>query len=194
MPFLVDSPSLEVKITGIRHAREIGLAERVVYNSLTGESTEEEFEAVKNSKADSAVLLAYKTGFMTVAERVKTVEHMLSRAEKAGVSKPLVDTFVLDLPSLGQASRSLLELKRRFGVPCGCGAHNAFATWKGLKEKMGSEALTPCAVTVSVLPIILGGDFVLYGPIELCAPMFASVNAVYMSYKFLRRMKESMEL
>jgi len=33
-PILVDSPSIDVKAAGVKHAAELGLEKRVVYNSL----------------------------------------------------------------------------------------------------------------------------------------------------------------
>ncbi len=193
-PFLIDSADEEVKAAGARHAEEIGLKQRVIYNSLTAKSTQKEYETIKKTGLESAILLAYRGGFMTVQDRVKTTEELLLKVQKAGISKPLIDTFVMDLPSLAQGSRALLEIKRKLGLPCGCGAHNAFSTWRGLKEKMGTEAITPALVTINDLPIILGADFILYGPIEACKYMFPSVYAVHTSYRFLARMKEQIEL
>jgi tetrahydromethanopterin S-methyltransferase subunit H len=194
VPFLIDSPEVEVKIAGLRHAVEIGLGERAVYNSFTAQSIDQEYASVKNSGAKSAILLAYRQGFMTSFDRIKVVEETLPKVERAGVSKILIDTFVMDLPSLGLASRALVELKRKLGLPCGCGAHNAFSTWRGLKEKMGPEAVTPCTVTVNDLPIALGADFILYGPVEDCKYVFPSVYAIYTSYKFVGKMKEQVEI
>jgi tetrahydromethanopterin S-methyltransferase subunit H len=193
-PILIDSSSFEVKIAGLKYAKEIGLEKRVVYNSFTAKSRQEEYDALKSSGIESAVLLAYKGGFMRSVDRVKAIEELLPKTEKAGVSKPFIDTFVMDLPTLSMASRALLDLKKKFGLPCGCGAHNAVSTWRGLKETMGSQAVMPIAATVNVFPIVLGGDFILYGPVEDCKYVFPSVYAVYTSYKFLGKMKEQLEL
>jgi tetrahydromethanopterin S-methyltransferase subunit H len=194
VPILVDSPDSEVKIAGIMHAKEIGLETRMVYNSLTQQSAKDEYEAIQNSGVKSAILLAYRGGFMTSADRVKTVEQFLPKTKKAGISKPLIDTLVIDLPSLGLASKAQLDIKRKLGLPCGCGAHNAFSTWRGLKEKMGNEAVIPSSVTINDIPIVLGADFILYGPVEECKYVFPSVYAIYTAYKSLARTKELIEL
>lgn len=192
--FLIDSPSVEVKIAGIKYASEIGLEKRVVYNSLIPESKSEEFEAIKNSGVKSAVLLAYKGGIMTSKARVKAIKELLPKAEGAGVTKPLLDTFVIDIPSLSMACRAIVHLKKVLGLPSGCGAHNAVSTWTGLKKLMGTEAVRPCMVTVNVVPIVLGADFILYGPIEDCKYVFPSVYAVNTSYKYLYKMSEQLGL
>jgi tetrahydromethanopterin S-methyltransferase subunit H len=59
---------------------------------------------------------------------------------------------------------------------------------------MGVTAMVPGAVTVNVLPVVLGADFILYGPVEDCKYVFPSVYTVNTSYKYLYKMKENMEL
>lgn len=193
-PFLIDSPSVEVKLAGVKYAKEIGLEKRVVYNSLITESKPEEFETLKESGIESAILLAYKGAVMTSKSRVDTIKEIFPKAEKIGITKPLIDTFALDIPSLSMACRASLDLKNELGLPCGCGAHNAFATWSGFKKRMGSEAVIPCSVTVNMTPIILGADFILYGPIEDCKYVFPSVYAVNTSYKYIYKLREQLEL
>jgi len=193
-PILIDSPSLDVKVGGVRYAREVGLEKRVVYNSLMSESKLEEFEAIRESGVKSAVLLAYKKAIMTSEARVKAIKELLPKAEEAGVTKPLLDTFVMDIPSLSMACRAIVDLKRDLGLPCGCGAHNAISTWPGLRKRLGAEAVKPCAVAVNVTPIALGADFILYGPIEDCRYVFPSVYAIDTSFKYLYKMKEQLEL
>ena len=194
VPFLVDSPSAEVKIAGVKYASEVGLEKRVVYNSLMPESKPEEFEAIRENHVESAILLAYTGDVVTSKARVKAIKQILHHAEEAEVTKPLLDAFVMDIPSLSMACRAMLDLKRDLGIPCGCGAHNAVSTWAGLKERMGAQAVKSCAVTVNVAPIVLGADFILYGPIEDCKYVFPSVYAINTSYKYLNKMKEQIEL
>lgn len=193
-PFLVDSPNVEVKIAGVKHARDVGLEKRVIYNSITLQSKREEFEVMKESRVKNAILLAYETGFMTSKARVRVIKELLPKAEEAGIERPMLDTFVIDVPSLSMACRAMLDLKEDLGLPCGCGAHNAISTWAGFKERVGVQAVKPCAVTVNVAPIILGADFILYGPIEDCKYLFPSVQAINISYKHLGKMKEQIEL
>lgn len=191
---LIDSPSVEVKLAGVKYAKEVGLEKRVVYNSLVAESKPEEFETLKENGVESAILLAYKSAVMTSKSRVNVIREIFSKAEKTGITKPLVDTFALDIPSLSMACRSVLDLKNELGLPCGCGSHNAFATWSGFKKLMGSEAVIPTSVTVNMMPIVLGADFILYGPVEDCRYVFPSVYAVNTSYKYIYKMKEQLAL
>jgi len=192
-PFLIDSPSVKVKSAGVRYAKEVGLEKRVVYNSLMPESKPEEFEAIKASGVESSILLAYKRGIMTSEARVNAIKTLLPKVEEAGITKPLLDTFVIDIPSISMACRAMLDLKRELGLPCGCGAHNAISTWVGLKERMGAQAVKSCKVAVNIAPVVLGADFILYGPIEDCKYVFPSVYAINTSYKYLNKIKEQLE-
>ena len=194
MPILIDSPSIEVRIAGANYVSEVGLEKRVIYNSLMLESKTEEFQAIKENRVESAILLAYEKAVMTSEARVKAIRELLPKVKEAGVTKPLLDTFVIDIPSLSMACRAMLDLKRELGLPCGCGAHNAISTWLGLKKRMGAQAVRPCAVTVNVTPVVLGADFILYGPIEDCKYVFPSVYAINTAYKYLYKTKEQLEL
>lgn len=193
-PILIDSPSAEVRIAGTRYAKEVGLEGRVVYNSLVPGSKPEEFQALKESCVESSVVLTFRTALMTSEGRAKLVEELLPRTEQAGISKLLIDTCVIDVPSLSVACRAMLDLKRRLGIPCGCGAHNAISTWAGFRERMGPEAVKPCTAGVNVAPVVLGADFVLYGPIEDCRYVFPAVAAINASYRYLYKMREQLEL
>jgi tetrahydromethanopterin S-methyltransferase subunit H len=193
-PFLIDSPSVEVKVAGVRYASEVGLQKRVVYNSVAKGSKSEDFKAIKENGVESAILLAYERAVMTSKERVTTLKELLPEAEEAGITKPLLDTFVVDIPSLSMACRAMLDLKRELGLPCGCGAHNAMSTWAGFEARMGTQAVKPCAVTVNIVPVVFGADFILYGPIEDCRYVFPSVCAINTSYKYLYKTKEQLEI
>jgi tetrahydromethanopterin S-methyltransferase subunit H len=194
MPILIDSPSYKVKISGTRYADEVGLKDRVIYNSLIPDSKPGEFEVIKETGVESAILLAFSKGFMTSLDRVKVIEELLPRAESAGIQNPLIDTFVIDIPSLSMSSKATFEIKNEMGLPCGCGAHNAISTWVGFEKRMGPQAVEPTTSAVNITPILSGADFVLYGPIEVCEYIFPSVSAIDNSLKYMYRRKDQIAL
>jgi tetrahydromethanopterin S-methyltransferase subunit H len=191
---LIDSPSREAKIAGVRYAHEVGLETRIVYNSLMTKSKPDEFKAIKENEIESAIILAYEEAIMTSRARVDATKRLLLRVEEGGVTKPLLDTFVIDIPSLSTACRAMLTLKEELGLPCGCGAHNAVSTWRGLKERLGIQDVRPCTVAVNIAPVVLGADFLLYGPIEDCEHVFPAVHAIDTSYRYLYKAKDQLEL
>ncbi|MEM3616033.1 MAG: tetrahydromethanopterin S-methyltransferase subunit H, partial [Candidatus Methanomethylicia archaeon] len=143
---------------------------------------------------ESAILLAYKIAITTSKARIEMLKELLKRAEEAGIKKPLLDTFVIDIPSLSIACRAIMDLKEEYGFPCGCGAHNAISTWIGLKKRMGVEAKKYCAIAVDIAPIVLGADFIIYGPIEYCKYVYPAVYTINIAYRYLRRMGEEREI
>lgn len=181
-PILLDGVSAAIRIAGLNYVKDSGLKDRVVYNSLVPEYKKEELDKIREVGIKNAVLLAFNTKEFTSQGRVKAIRELLPVAADAGIERPLIDTAVIDIPSLGMACRSIYELKREFGLPTGSGAHNAIGTWKGLKKKMGNQAKDPSMAAACAITVAAGADFVLYGPIE-CAeyifPAIAMVDAAY---------------
>lgn len=176
-PLLVDGVTSEVRVEAIKRLTELGLKGPLVYNSITPDFKAEELEVLRHSGIDAAVILTFSSKAFTSKGRVEAARNTL---EKIGdvVKHPLVDTAVLDIPTLGSASRALLEVKRNLGLPAGCGAHNAVDTWRGLKSKMGIQAKDPSLASASVVAACFGADFILYGPIEHAPKIFPAVAMV----------------
>ena len=181
-PILIDGTTAEVRIAGLEYASEVGLIDRIVYNSLAPRYMQAELDKIKEIGVQSAILLAYNTRDMSTTGRINTIKELFEVANQLGIDKPLIDTWVLDVPSLGMACETINKLKNELGLVVGCGAHNAVSTWRGLKTKMGKQAVKPSIASASVLSVAAGADFVLYGPIEdakYVFPVVAMVNAAY---------------
>ena len=176
-PILLGASSPEIRMAGLDYAKETGIRNPIVYNSILPSCRPKELEKIKESGVKSAVLMAFDGRSLTSAGRVRAVKEVLPAAQAAGVEQPLIDTAVIDIPSLGSASRALLELKSELGFPAGCGTYNAIRTWRGLKTKF-SEARRPCAASANALPAALGADFLVYGPIEYAKYVFPAVALV----------------
>lgn len=178
MPLLIDGTTTEVRLAGVRYAVEAGLIDRVVYNSLQPQIDDAELAAIAEAGIESAVILAYYLEDFTAKGRVKGVRELLPKAEAAGVRKLIVDTCVLDLATLGQAYGAMFDVKNELGLPTGGGVHNAIATWRGLKSKMGKQAYKPCVASACAAATAVGADFVLYGPIEDAKYAFPAVAMI----------------
>ena len=191
-PILVDAlGAVEVSRAALEYVREAGLAGRVVYNSLTARSKEEELRVLQENHVKSAVYLLYTDKIMDMDARIGSLDALLRKGKEFGVEKILVDTFVIDVPSLSVATRTAIEVKRRYGLPVGCGAHNAIATQrKAFKERFGAEGLKACELASNLATAVMGCDFILYGPIEASKEVFPAVYALYTSYRYLLRRGE----
>ncbi|MBM4091343.1 MAG: tetrahydromethanopterin S-methyltransferase subunit H [Planctomycetes bacterium] len=178
MPLLIDGTTADVRMAGLEYVREAGLADRIVYNSIQPEISDDEFAAIQRSGVRNAILLTYYLIDFTAKGRVQAVRELLPRATDAGVTNLIVDTCVLDLATLGQACSAMHDIKHEFGLPVGGGVHNAVAVWKGLKKKMGDQAVKPCVAAVCASSVAIGADFILYGPIEDAPFVFPAVAMI----------------
>jgi len=183
MPLLIDAVSEEAALRGMEYAEELGIIRRTIFNSITPETRESVYEKIGEVGLEGAVLLTFSTkAIISSTERIRLLEAMLPKVEGAGIRKILVDTVVMDIATLGLACKAIYEVKDRFGYPAGCGAHNAVASWKALKEKKDKMLTLVCSSIVNGMPVAVGADFVLYGPVndaEYMFPAVALVNAAY---------------
>jgi tetrahydromethanopterin S-methyltransferase subunit H len=177
-PLLIDGTTTEVRLAGLQYVAEAGLSDRVVYNSVQPEITDEELRAIQDSGVKSAILLTYYLLDFTAAGRVQAVRELLPKCQQAGIDQLLVDTCVLDLASFGSACGAIHAIKDEFGLPAGGGVHNAIAMWRGLKTKMGPHAYHPCVAAAIASTVAVGGDFMLYGPVQDAKQVFPAVAMI----------------
>ena len=182
-PIFVDSTYTDVKIAGIRYAAETGLLDRTVYNSITYHVNPAEIEALKGLDVRSAVILAYNPKNVRPMGRVELLqgspskEGLLKIADAAGIKNILVDTAVLDVPSIGWAAEAAYLVKKHFGLPSGGGPSNAVLEWKRISE-LGKYAKNICMANAAVAMQQAGANFILYGPIGKSDSIFPAVSMI----------------
>jgi len=182
-PIFVDSTYTDVKIAGIRYAAETGLLDRTVYNSITYHVNPAEIEALKGLDVRSAVILAYNPKNVRPMGRVELLqgspskEGLLKIADAAGIKNILVDTAVLDVPSIGWAAEAAYLVKKHFGLPSGGGPSNAVLEWKRISE-LGRYAKNLCMANAAVAMQQAGANFILYGPIGKADSIFPAVSMI----------------
>ncbi len=189
-PFTIDGTTAEVRIAGAKYAQETGLSNRVVYNSITPETSEAEISAIREAKIQAALLLALNTKNPTIAGRLAVIDALIEKAKTAGIEKMLVDTTVLDVPDPGPAGKAASLVKDKYGLPCGCGAHNAVDMWHK-RTKLDPDTYLTCSVVANVLPIIMGSNFMLYGPVENAVRLYTpiAVTDAYVAYVMMQEYK-----
>lgn len=175
-PILMDGITASVRIAALDYVENSGLKDRIIYNSLQPEYKKEELDKIQQVGIRSAVILALNTKEFTSQGKVEAARRLLPVASSAGIDKPLIDTAVIDIPSLGMACRAIHELRQEFGLPLGSGAHNAIDTWRGLKKKMGQQAKESSIAAACALTVAAGANFVLYGPIESAEIVFPAIG------------------
>ena len=192
-PFLIDSALPEVRISAVRYAEEVGVAERIIYNSISPESKIEELDALKNSEIRSAIALTYTPRLTSVSSRIDAFKELLPEIERAGITEILVDTFVMDVPSLPVSAVAGMKIKKAFGYPTGSGAHNAIASWRGFEKMFGKESEKYAVLTADIMQVFAGSDFVLYGPVEDAEKIFPAMYVLDTAYRYFMRSGDAIE-
>jgi tetrahydromethanopterin S-methyltransferase subunit H len=183
MPILIDSVSEEAALKGMDFAKKLGIIERTILNSITPETKKPIYQKIKEVGLESAIILTYSTmAIISSKERVRLLEPLIPKVEAAGIRRILVDTVVMDITTLGLACKAIREVKDRFGYPSGCGAHNAVDSWRALRKKKDQLLTAVCSSIANGLPIAVGADFVLYGPIDTADYMFPTVGLIDATY------------
>jgi len=168
-PILVDAPLQKVRLDTVRYFANSPIIHRLIYNSTAEDFTEEELNCLRECGVKSAIILAFSTAAVKPKDRIGLLqEKLLPASEKAGIENILVDTGVLDIPSVSWAARTMYMVKEQLGYPVGCAPSNALFQWEKIR-KQGSSAFQAAAAAVFALAQSQGADFLLYGPMR-CAP------------------------
>jgi tetrahydromethanopterin S-methyltransferase subunit H len=185
LPIFMDGPTPTIRSEAAKHVGEIGLEDQVIYNSIESSTKEvdKEIEAIQQSGIDSAVLLSIDTSDMSIDGRRSALEANLEVAEEAGISKPVVDPGVIDIPDSGYAAKIIHELKQDYGIPMGCAPHNEVIQWEMNDPLVENSRQLRQAVANSIIST-LGADFNIYGPVHGAAEMYEVMSTVdaYVAY------------
>ena len=195
-PFMIDGVGAEARITASKHVADVGLVERAVYNSISSDTKPEEIEVIAQTGLKSAVLLLFNKRMPTVEGRLDMLNGtageggLLKMAEAAGIDKPLVDTTVLDAPDIGPVAKAVYLVKKDYGLPAGCGAHNAVDKWRQRKTLDDVTQLIGNSVA-HTFPITMGADFMLYGPIGNAPEMYTACGLAdaYVAYNMRQQFR-----
>jgi tetrahydromethanopterin S-methyltransferase subunit H len=182
-PLFLDSPSSEVRLAGCHTAGEMGIGDRVIYNSLSAGTSREELCGVKDAGIKAAVLLAFNPKDIQTKGKIYLLEDgggilpdgLIELAKQNGISMPLLDTAVMAADqNAGASLRTIMVAKAKWGLPCGCALHNAVESYGPLAKLEGEDRKIYSYVDVAsvVMPMMAGADFVMYGPLEYSRRVF----------------------
>ena len=185
-PLFIDSPSAEVRIAGLVGAKEMGIHQRVIYNTINAGVAEKELQALRDNGVRSAVLLAFNPGDIQAKGKIYLLENgggilpqgMVELAQSYGIDRPLLDMAVMaSEQGAGSALRGIMIAKAKWGLPCGCAMHNAVESHPPLTKLQGEDRklFRYVDVAASTMPVMAGADYVMYGPIEFARRTFHAV-------------------
>lgn len=177
-PFLVDGLNDSSRIPAMERLGEIGLLDRAILNSIDGSTTEESLERLKNVGVRNVVLLTFGTKYIFPEQKLKLLEEtLIPKAVKANIENILVDTAVLDLPSISINFETSHLVKSKFGLPTGFAPSNSIFDWDFIK-KYGESSRCGGIASIMTYCACAPCDFILFGPIKFAKCVVPSVALI----------------
>ena len=158
----------------MKYVNEVGLNDRIVYDSISPIIKEEELNAIKESKIKTAIILVWNFKDPWVKWLLVILKSLLNLAEESGLEKPLIDFSPFTIPHIGVVSRAVYLAKEEYGPPTGCGPGNATTKWTKSKREWGSDVHKACEFSLHTIATALGANFLFYAPIESTDWIFPS--------------------
>jgi tetrahydromethanopterin S-methyltransferase subunit H len=195
-PFLIDGANLETRITALETVEQLGLAKRVIFNGITPKTAQKELVALRVSRVDAAVLMAFNEfdyspeGRVGILKGSAEQDGLLGVASKAAVDKILVDTIVFDVPSISYAAEAIKLVKSELGYPAGCSPANATYAWKeAVKDSVLGEGFAASNASAHAIAQCWGADFLIYGPVKQAKSIIpaCALNSAVIAYYAMKR-------
>ncbi|MGQ9493526.1 MAG: hypothetical protein ACUVR2_07160 [Anaerolineae bacterium] len=176
-PILVESPSQAARIGVLRQLADSNLVPRLICNSIAEDFADEELTAIRECGVRSAIVLVFSTNVLKPQQRLALLQDkLLPAAQSAGVENILIDTGVLDMPSISWAALAIREVKEYLGCPSGCAPANAICNWNKMMAR-GNTAHIAAASAALALVVREGADFLMYSPMRFASWVYPAVAA-----------------
>lgn len=181
-PFLLNAPTADARIQGTRAAGEMGLLDRMIYNSINYTLNEQEIESIKETGVKSALIQSMnprntRLGGMKEIIKKDAENGLLADSVRAGIEKPLLLAPVYDVPSMGLGLKGVHLLKSEFGLPTGIPPVGIIGTWDKI-EGLGKDSKNVCRASALALSQYSGSDFIIYGSIAKAPDLFPACAMV----------------
>jgi tetrahydromethanopterin S-methyltransferase subunit H len=177
-PFAIDIWKQDTRLAAAGYAAELGLQDRLLYNSITpwDEDIETQVKELKELGVKHVVVQAFDMEDKGPAGRVTSLKKMLPLIELGDFESVLVDTSVMSLPFTAFSLVANRLIKEGFGLPVGCAPSNGTYMFRKAVGEEGRSKFPPVDAAIEAITA-LESDFVFYGPMSGTARVFASVAA-----------------
>jgi tetrahydromethanopterin S-methyltransferase subunit H len=186
MPFAIDMWNLEPRIEATKYVAELGLQDKLLYNSVTVWSPDvpAEVEQIKELGVKHVVTVVMDMADQLPSGRIGALDDMLQKLEPGNFQSIIVDTSVMNLPSTGICALSNRLVKEKYGLPAGAASANGTymwqkAVWKDNVGKWGEKAFLGLDAGTHAATIALWGDFIFSGPMWGNDHVFPAVAAAH---------------
>ncbi len=175
-PMILDAMSPNARMAAAAIVKENGLSDRCIYNSVYKGVSELEISKIKDSRIESAIILADNQKDNTLQGKMSIVEEALALAEKAGITKPLIDTAIPAFaPDMGVSVRAIPAMKEKYGHPVGLGSGNVVTTMGWVKANIAKEFRKGCVTATNAIMQSAGANYLMFGPAEQAEWVFPAV-------------------
>ncbi|MFX0002290.1 MAG: hypothetical protein ACFE9C_02715 [Candidatus Hodarchaeota archaeon] len=177
-PFLVDGLNDSSRIPAMEGLKEIGLLDRAILNSIDENTSDVNLEKLKDIGVKNAVLLTFGNRYILPQQKLKFLkETLIPKAEKANIKNYIVDTAVLDLPSISINFETTGLIKKELGLPTGFSPANAIYGWNFVR-KYGETARCGAIASIMTYCATAPSDFILFGPIKFARCVVPAISLI----------------
>ncbi len=176
-PFAIDMWKQDPRIEAVKYVSELGLMDRLVYNSITpwDKNIPGQVETLKELGVKHVVVQVYDENDPTPQGRVNSFRKMLEIIGEDTFETILVDTSVTNLPATSFSSMANRMIKEEFGVPSGLASSNGTFMWKEAREMWGAEGFSAMNVAGQAVATMFWCDVIFYGPQVIAPRIFPAV-------------------
>ncbi len=187
-PFGIDMWMEGPRLEAVKYVSELGLMDRLVYNSVTpwDKDIPGQVEKMKEMGVKHVVVQVYDENDPTPQGRVNSFRKMMEVIGEDTFETILVDTSVMNLPATSFSNVADKMIKEEFGVPSGLATSNGTFMWKEAREMWGSEGFSSMNVSAQAIATMFWCDVIFYGPQVIAPRIFpAVVSAALMLATFV---------
>ncbi len=175
-PLMLDAMSPRTRMKAAELAKNMGLQDRCLYNSVYKGVRDAELEVLKDSGIKMSIVLADNPKDQSLEGKMQVLEEALELADKGGITKPLIDTAIPAFePTMGTAVRAIPVIKEKFGHPTGLGSGNVVTTMGWVKANFEKQFRYGTRTATNAIMQTMGANWLMFGPIEQSDYVFPAV-------------------
>ncbi|GAB4256460.1 tetrahydromethanopterin S-methyltransferase subunit H family protein [Thermincola ferriacetica] len=166
-PFGIDMWVQEPRLQAMQYVTEQGLADRVLYNSITpwDKDIPGQVQRLKEMGCKHIVVQVFDQEDQTPRGRLASFNKMMDVIGQDTFESVLVDTSVMNLPAMSFSGIACRLIKEDSGWPAGVAASNGTYMWKEAREMWGPEGFAAMNTAGQAASVLLWSDFFFSGPI-----------------------------
>ena len=178
-PMMLDAMSPRTRMAAADMAKNMGIQDNCLYNSVYKGVREKELDKLKESGIKTSIVMADNPRDNSLDGKMQVLDEALTMATNAGITQPLIDTAIPAFaPDMGTAVRAIPKIKEKFGHPTGLGTGNVVTTMGWVKANFEKKFRKGCVTATNTIIQVMGANWLMFGPAELADWVFPAVAIV----------------